>query len=493
MSRNRPVARRPSLAARRLQFGAAVGAGIALFASLPPRGWWPLAFVGVALLALALGYAGPARRFALGATAGGTWFGLGLAWMARFTLPGYLVAVALETAVVALVVLAVPPRRGRLLAVPPALVAVASVRGRWPFGGLPLGGVAHGQVDGPLLSVASIGGPLAVVALVAAGGVALAALVEGRVVAALAAALLVIVGIAAGWLTRPDMADPGLRVAAVQGGGQRGIPGVVADEVAVFDRHIDAAGQVAPPVALVVLPEDVLDVDGSVDATAEARRVAALAEQFDATVVVGVVEGVGTDRFRNAAVAWAPDGAIADRVEKVHRVPFGEYVPARSVVSRFADLSLVPRDAVPGSGAAVLDTPAGRLGVSISYEVFFPSRSRTAVRNGAGLLLVPTNAASFTEPTVPSEEVAAARLRAVETGRWLIQAAPTGYSAIIDPAGRVVGRSELEQPAVLTADVARRHGLTPYARAGDLPLMVLATLLWIAAWTLHLRSNRGMS
>src|SRR5207302_3197255 len=116
-----------------------------------------------------------------------------------------------------------------------------------------------------------------------------------------------------------------------------------------------------------------------------------------------------------------------------------------------------PRDAIPGHGSGLLKTPAGDLGVVISYEVFFPDRARSAINAGGSVLLVPTNAASFRTSQVPTQEVAAARLRALETGRDVVQAAPTGYTAIVDSNGQVHQRSQLGRQQVLHATVHRRH------------------------------------
>jgi len=160
--------------------------------------------------------------------------------------------------------------------------------------------------------------------------------------------------------------------------------------------------------------------------------------------------------------------------DKVHRVPFGEYIPARSLIEHLADVSDVPRDATVGHGPAVVDTPVGRLGVVISYEVFFPERARSAIRAGGRLLLVPTNASSYRDAQVPAQEVAVARLRAIETGRWVVQAAPTGYSAIVDHRGTVHAQGGLGGPAVLQAGVDLRHGRTPFVALGPAPWLLLA-------------------
>ncbi len=127
--------------------------------------------------------------------------------------------------------------------------------------------------------------------------------------------------------------------------------------------------------------------------------------------------------------------------EKVHRVPFGEYVPYRSLIAHVADLSGVPLDAVPGHGTGLLRTPAGPLGLLVSFEVFYAGRSRASVRAGAELLVVPTNTSSYATAQVPTQEVAAGAVQAVETGRDLVQAAPTGYSTVVDHRGRVLQRS----------------------------------------------------
>src|SRR5439155_25318632 len=155
--------------------------------------------------------------------------------------------------------------------------------------------------------------------------------------------------------------------------------------------------------------------------------------------VAGVVEDAGPRHFRNAAVVWAPGAGRVSRYDKVHRVPFGEYIPLRSVIEHLADLSLVPDDAVTGHGTGLLraPAPAGRLGAVISYEVFFADRARSAIVAGGQVLLVPTNAASFKTGQVPAQELGAARMRAIETGRDVVQAAPTGYTAAIGAGGAV--------------------------------------------------------
>jgi len=448
-------------------------------------GFWPLGVAGAGLLFVALGGAGGwRRRLALGLAAGLGLYVPGLWWMGDFSLPGFGIATLLESAILAVAVSAVPADgRGRLAAFPAALVLAEAVRGAWPFGGVPLTGIDLGQVAGPFAPAARLGGRLLLVGLIGLAGAALGALARRHLVSGVAA-LAAVAAVSVLGAVAPDGSNVGtLRVAAVQGGGLRGLRAVDRAPAPVVNAHLRATERIPPgAVELVLLPEDVIDVEGPIAGSPEDEAVAEVARRLATTVVAGVVEDVGQDRFRNAAVAWDRTGARVARYDKVHRVPFGEYVPARSLVDRVADLSVIPRDAIAGSGAGVLHTPAGTMGVVISFEVFFADRARAAVRAGGQLLLVPTNAASYRHDQVPAQEVAAARMRALETGRWVVQSAPTGYSAVIDDRGRVVALSGLGGADVLEADVGRRTGRTVFVRFGSAPTVALAGLALAATW-----------
>jgi apolipoprotein N-acyltransferase len=265
-----------------------------------------------------------------------------------------------------------------------------------------------------------------------------------------------------------------LRVAAVQGGGPRGLRAVASGDSQVTQRQLDASAALRPPIDLVLWPEDVVHVTQPVDQTPEGDAIAAEARRLHTTLVAGVVTDTGDNRFRNQAVAWGPDGRIIAAFNKVHRVPFGEYIPGRSLISHLADVSLVPADAIAGHGPGLLTTPAGPLGVVISYEVFYDDRARAGIHAGGRALLVPTNAASYTTSQVPTQEMAATRLRALETGRDAIQASPTGFSALVDHDGRVLARTTLGRRQVLTGAVEPRRGQTVFVRFGDHPVLLLA-------------------
>jgi len=397
-----------------------------------------------------------------------------------------------------------PPRRGRAPAFVGACTLAEALRVAWPFGGLPLGGVFLGQADGPLLQLARLGGPLLITAGVWAGGVALATLVRWLGAQRLRSTAPAMVGalvIGAGVITLavvgavvPDGGDPvgTVKVALVQGGGPRGVSKEEVDPSTVYDAQLSATYGVTSTHAhsdLVVWPEDVVALDRPLAGSPEAATLSRLARELHTTLMVGVTEPASSTTFRNEVVVWGPGGNIVSVFEKVHRVPFGEYVPDRSFFEHFANLSGVPTDAVPGHGSGLVHTPVGPLGVLVSFEVFYAGRSHTSVRAGAELLAVPTNTSSYSSSQVPSQEVAASVVQAVETGRDLVQAAPTGFSAVVTQRGVVVARSSLGNRQVLFATVALRRGMTPYDHWGDLPVLILAALALAAGWARQFRSS----
>lgn len=538
-------------------------AGGLLTLSLPPLGLWMVAPLGAGLLWWRLGGLRARSRLWAGWLAGLGLFVPGLYWSLSFNLAGGLLLMALESLALGAAALISPGGRGRLLALPGAMVLTEALRSSWPFGGLPLGSVALGQVSGPLLGADRLGGPLALVGLTwlagaglgAAGAAVTARLAwirhqrrQDRQWAQLAAAArpaplgpaepaaaaptvgtgagrfaaaggrptqrpprlarpilagLVAVAAVAGFAAAGAAAPDGgparsiLRVAAVQGGGRRGLRKGQVDPSLVYQAALAATAEV-PTAAhgqlpkLVLWPEDVVSLDSPLhDNPTVEHQLASIAERLHATLVVGVTATVSSTAFRNEAVAFGPSGAIVGTYEKVHRVPFGEYVPDRAFFAHFANLSAVPLDAVPGHGTGMVRTDVGRLGIMISFEVFFPARAVSAVHAGASVLLVPTNTSSYSTTQVPGQEVAADRFEAVTTGRDLVQAAPTGYSTVVSSHGAVEMRSALGSADVLVATVARHDGATLYDRAGSLPVLLAAAILLVLGWATHVRGHGG--
>jgi apolipoprotein N-acyltransferase len=484
-----------------------LAAGVLLALSVPPFGVWPSAFVGAALLYWRLRGLRLRARLLAGWVAGLGCFAISLYWSRSFNWYGAVVLVIIESVPMALAGAATPPRHGRVPAYVGAATLAEAVRLSWPFGGLPVGGVFLGQNGGPLLWAARLGGPLLLTASVWAGGAALGELVplvrraadggrpDGPPWGAVTAALFVLAVGVAGWLG-PDGGRPlrDVRVAAVQGGGQRGYTALETGRPGDFTAQLAATlplTRTAPRPDLVVWPEDVIALGEPLRSSPLGPRVAALARALHATLLAGVTITQPGARFLNEIVAWGPDGTIVSVFEKVHRVPFGEYIPDRAFFSHLANLAGVPSDAVAGHGSGLVRTPAGPLGILVSFEVFFADRGRSAVRAGAELLVVPTNTSSYSSRQMPSQEVAAGRVQAVAEGRDLVVVAPTGYSAFVSANGVVRRISALSVRSVLTDTVALRSGTTLYERLGDLPVLVLAALALAGGAAAELAGRRG--
>ena len=513
----------------------AVVSGVGLALSLPPWGIWVLAFPAAGLLWWRLGGLGPRTRLWAGWLAGLGAYVPGLMFARAFTLAGAVVLIAVEALFMGVACLAVPrgPVVARALAFPAALPLAEAARQTWPFGGLPIGGVFLGQAGGPVLGVARLGGPLGLTAAVFVGGVAAGALGlavvravrnRGRVVAfdrlhpepdrpavwrravvglgsLVVTGSVALVALVGGGVLAAHAPDGGpvvrtVTAAAVQGGGLRGFRKSQVDPATVLHAAVAATDRLLPrpggdPPALVLWPEDVVSLDQPLADDPEQGALSALAVALHATLVVGVTENLPGAAYRNEMVAFGPDGAIVDRFTKVHRVPFGEYVPYRSFFARLGDLSAVPRDAVPGTGSGMLTTPAGRLGTMISYEVFYATRGRSSVRAGAQVLIVPTNTSSYATAQIPTQEIAASEVQAVQQGRDLLQAAPTGYSAWSTHRGALLERAVLGARQIVPATLGLRDGWTVYVRWGDTPVLVVSAVALLVGWWLAVRPRRA--
>ncbi len=467
----------------------AAAAGLLIAFSMPPWGWWPLAFAGLALVERLIRATTAQERFWRGSIVGLAWLLPSTLWMWDLTPPGYVVAGTLYAALLGGALAICPPGPGRRIALPGLVVLFELARWSWPFGGVPLSTLAMSQADAPLSVVVRVAGPLLLVALVAVGAVGLSMAWDRRWAATGAAVAVV----AATWglaLVAPDgEAFRELDVALVQGGGPQGTRAIDTDERIVFERHLEASELIETPVDLVLWPENVVNVEGRLEANPEMAELADLARRLDTVLVPGIVEGIDRGTFLNASVVFDADGQIVDRYDKVKRVPFGEYVPFRALIEPLAPDFLPARDAASGTGAATLDTPVGRLGVAISWEIFFEERAVDAIENGGSILLNPTNGSSYWLTIVQSQQIASSRLRAIETGRWVLQAAPTGFSAIVTPDGDVLERTGVSEQRVVQGVVELRDGLTLAVRFGRTPMIALALAALAVAFALEHRSD----
>ena len=471
---------------------ACLGSGALLCLSLPPFGWWPLAALGLVGLDRLIADQPAKVRFRRGWLVAMGCFVPSLIWMTALTAPGYVIACAAYAGMLGAGIAAAPPGRGRWLALAGTWALAELLRWTWPFGGVPLANLAVGQVSGPLAPVLRVGGPLLLVLVAVLAGQVFAAAVRRAWWWAGGVALGVVVIVAASMVAPAGHAVGTAEVALVQGGGEQGTRKTDESVIDVFERHVDATDLVEAPLDLVVWPEDVIDTDGDFVDDPWSGVVGSLAQALGSPMIVGTVEGAGPGAFRNSAVLVDESGEVIDRYDKVHRVPFGEFVPFRSLLEPIAGDALPDRDALIGERPAHLDVPGpvGRVATPISWEIFFPDRTREGVEDGARLVLNPTNGASFTGTIVQTQQVASSRMRAIESGRWVGQVAPTGFTAIIDDDGNVLERTAVSERAVIQHEVELREGLTIYTRWGNTIALALAAALILAGWSIQARSTR---
>lgn len=469
---------------------AALAAGLCICFSLPPWGWWPLAPIGVALFMWVLGGRTARARAGLGWIVGVAWFGPSTLWMWQLTAPGYIVGtLVIWGGMLAAVAAICPPDRRRVVALPALLVLFEWFHIHAPFGGIPLSMLATTQTDGPLLPIARIGGVLLLGLAVSAIGAALWLLTERRYrAAAFTAAVVVAVAVLGSlWPLGSPVAQ--VRIAAVQGGGPQGTRYTSAEAPLVFERHLQATRTITGPVDVVVWPENVVNIGGPFSASTELTQMTIEARRLRAPIVAGIVESVDTRHFANYVIVVHPDGTTSDRFDKKRRVPFGEYVPMRWLFEPIAGNTLPPRDQVPGTGTAVVRTGHGKMAVAISWEIFFGRRIREGVRAGGQVVLNPTNGSSYWLTQVQTQQIAMSQLRAVESGRWLTQVAPTGFSAFVSPQGEVLQRTDVTEQKVIVRTVDRLDATTPAQATGDLFAVLLAIggLVWVFGPTVRQR------
>ena len=487
----------------RAALAAAVLGGLLTWLAFPHFSLRPLAVAGPALLLAAL-HRQPLKPAALyGLAYGLAFFVPLLQWLQ----PGagtnaWLILAVLEAAILAASAVALAAV-SRLPAWPLWAAGVwvlqELVRGRLPFGGFTWGRLGFSQDAGPLLRWAAVGGvPLMTFLLVLAAALGVVAvrrlagfhrLFSGASVPLGTAA---IAGIALPFAIAPLLpgappVETSTVAAVVQGNVPRlGLPSRdTRQQNAVIRNHAQAtielakaaeAGKVEAP-AFVIWPENSTDRDPRTDPLARAL-IGSASRRIGVPILVGAVLDKGED-VENAGVVWDPVDGFGATYVKRHLVPFGEYVPFRSALTPvFGRLALIPRDFVPADRAASdpLEMAGTKLGDVICFEVAYDGLVRDGVRDGAELLVVQTNNATFGRSDLTHQQLAMSRIRAVEHGRAVLVAATSGVSAVIAPDGRVVDRSAIDTRDLLVETVPLIRGRTFATRLGAWPEWLLALI-----------------
>ena len=230
---------------------------------------------------------------------------------------------------------------------------------------------------------------------------------------------------------------------------------------------------------LIVWPEAATQFPLAHDERSEMIR--STARATNTHLLIGTTE-IQTDeqtRYYNAAHMVGPSGATTGVYRKQHLVPFGEYVPLQDALFFVSPLVEAVGSFSAGRSAQVLPFQDDWVSTAICYEIIYPGLVRELVLAGANLLTTITNDAWFGLTAAPHQHFQMVRMRAIEQGRYLVRSANTGISGIVDPYGRIIGRSALFEEAVLVSEVRLLTDVTFYGRIGDVPayLGLLVTVL----------------
>jgi apolipoprotein N-acyltransferase len=376
----------------------------------------------------------------------------------------------------------------------------------FPYGGFPWSRLAMTQSESWLSAWVYLGGLSLLSMLLALVGTALAVLIHDwrsnrrqplalfaiAVTGAVALTpLLIPVG-----NTQPEGT---MTLAAIQGNANAGIF-ANPDRGSILQNHLDAtelalADPRAADIELIVWPENASDLDPLRFAEARAK-IDELVDRAGVPLTFGTLTERGGQTY-NTTLLWLPETGPVDYYDKKRPVPFAEYVPDRAFWRTFAPdlIDLITRDFGFGVRDGIFNVGSVPTGTLICFEIAIDDIGRDLVAEGAQLILSQTNNADFGYSDETFQQVAIARLRAVETGRSVVNISTVGKSAIFGPDGSVLSELEWYQPGAMVTTVELRSGLTPAMRLGrwfDLInfgiVLLLATYLSFAPKS---RKSRG--
>ncbi|CAH0145259.1 Apolipoprotein N-acyltransferase [Microbacterium oxydans] len=472
---------------------AAAVAAVLMFFAYPGAAVWLLAFPATALLLLSL----IGRRFGgaltVGLVYGILFFALLVSWTSRYLGPVPWAALSvLEGALTALALIpialayrwvprAFPSAAARLFLLPVVVAALWVGRelfiGTWPYGGFPWARIGMSQAQSPLASLSSwvgVSGLGFLMVLLVAMVVEVVRLRAWRrpLPLVVPAALVLVLAFTPIFPT----ADAGtMRIAAVQGNGPTGY----------FDQRepysvIDAQTEATEPlygedVDLLVWPEGSLDTDPFQNETL-ARRMTLITTRIGAPLLANAATG-RADRYFNTSLLWTDAGGATQLHDKRHPVPFGEYVPDRAFFNALAPdlIGLIQREYTPGENPPIVDIDGVAVGLAICFDVIYDDVILEGMNAGAQVLVFQTNNADFRGTDENLQQLAFARMRAIETGRSVVNVSTVGTSQIIRPNGETVTSLDADESGAMLEDVDLRTGLTAGIVLGP---WVQQVLLW---------------
>jgi apolipoprotein N-acyltransferase len=330
-------------------------------------------------------------------------------------------------------------------------VTEEALRGRFPFGGYPWARITFSQADGPFAGWSTLAGVPFVTAVVVGIAISIAVLIRTPHYKVLIAAILLIIA-AVGiprLINMPIDSPKFLTIAVVQGGTPQTGLGALDVRRAVLNNHVKETMLLATKVAegeltqpdLVLWPENSSDINPYTDADAFVS-INEAAQAINAPILVGAVvdSPVSPDtEVYNMGILWDPINGPGDTYIKNAPVPFGEFIPFRSLLTQFISrYDRVPRDFAHGQAPGIFTINGVTLGDLICFEVAVDRVVNRIMNEGSNIILVQTNNATYANSALPEQQLNIERMRAIEMGRSVVVAATTGISASINARGEVI-------------------------------------------------------
>jgi len=365
----------------------------------------------------------------------------------------------------------------------------------FPYGGFPWSRLSMTQAYGPLANWSFWGGLSLLSFAIALLGALIAMFVfslkakrVNRFPYAIAAAGIALIPVA----TPTTLFNPEVGtkvVAAVQGNAKAGLfanqtPGTI------LQNHLDASelifeSELADEVELVVWPENASDVDPLRSEIARSK-IEAFSSRIDAPFTFGTITKRGEESF-NSTILWEPGVGPVDFYDKKRPVPFAEYVPDREFWRMLAPdlIDLVPRGYSFGVKDGIFETDGLLAGSLICFEIAVDDIPRGLALEGAQLILSQTNNADFGYSDETYQQAAIAKLRAIETGRTVVNISTVGLSAIFLPTGETLAELPWYEPGAMVERVPLHSGMTPALIVGgwiDLLILLLTLVLVGLRW-----------
>ena len=493
----------------------AIASGILIALSFPTPGFSFLAWIALIPLLIALEDSSPQVAFRIGLTSGIIAYAIILYWLNivfmqyghlpwSVSIPVYLLLVlwlalfyALSTSIA---------RLGELIGIkaaftlPVAWVAFDFIRS-FLFSGFAWGMLGHSQFRTlPLIQIADLAGVYGITLLIVLANIVLYRALRAvsgcgipyPVKSAVIILALLIATLFYGFNSLNDAQSTHgkpLRIALIQGNIPQDVKWSPAFREQTVDTYVRLTRDAAKGgVDLIVWPESAVPFFFQ-DEPLQAERIRSLVREMNAYLLFGSPAHElrnGKSTFLNSAFLLSPQGETIGRADKLHLVPFGEYVPLGSILTFINKIVVGIGDFAPGERAVPLDIGSTKLGIQVCYEVIFPELARQYVNAGARVLVAITNDAWFGRSSAPYQHLAISTFRAIETRTPLIRAANTGITAIVDQNGHISTMTSLFTEAYRTGEIQPGSGKSLYLKIGDLPAwlcVLITTAISLLVWT----------